>query len=79
MSNFYKQSKIKTVSYRFGVIIALIITTVTYGWAFNRQTPVVQAVSKVGPAVVNISSEYMVQNRRHPFGGNPFFDNFSRR
>ncbi|RJQ68948.1 MAG: Do family serine endopeptidase [Desulfobacteraceae bacterium] len=44
--------------------------------AFDRQTPVVQAVRKVGPAVVNISSEYLVHNRINPFGANPFFDNF---
>jgi Do/DeqQ family serine protease len=44
--------------------------------AFDRQTPVVQAVRKVGPAVVNISSEYIVNNRGNPFGANPLFDNF---
>jgi serine protease Do len=44
--------------------------------AFERETPVVQAVRKVGPAVVNISSEQIVQNRINPFGPNPFFDNF---
>jgi Do/DeqQ family serine protease len=33
-------------------------------------------VRTVGPAVVNISSEYVVNNRPNPFGGNPIFDNF---
>jgi len=46
--------------------------------AFNRKTPVVIAVSKVSPAVVNISSEYQLRNRPNPFGFDldPFFDNF---
>lgn len=44
--------------------------------AFDRETPVVKAVREVGPAVVNISSEYVVLNRPAPFSGNPFFDNF---
>jgi len=46
---------------------------------FPRKTAVVQAVEKVGPAVVNISSEYRVSARRSPFsefGINPFFDSF---
>ncbi len=48
---------------------------------FNRETPVVQAVRKVSPAVVNISSAYEVRRRTSPFSGfglNPFFDEFFR-
>jgi Do/DeqQ family serine protease len=47
--------------------------------AHDRESPVVQAVRRVGPAVVNISSEVKVRKRRHPFSGfgmNPFFDSF---
>jgi len=33
---------------------------------FPRKTAVVQAVENVGPAVVNISSEYRVSARRSP-------------
>lgn len=46
--------------------------------AFDRQTPVVLAVKHVGPAVVNISSEYEILKRGNPFGTDPFFDNFFR-
>jgi serine protease Do len=48
---------------------------------FSRETPVVKAVRKVSPAVVNISSEQEVRQRPNPFshyGNNPFFDNFFR-
>ncbi len=46
---------------------------------FSRHTPVVQAVQKVSAAVVNISSEYEVQNRVNPFfhfPADPFFREF---
>jgi len=39
------------------------------------------AVKKVGPAVVNINSEYEIAQRSNPFlgfGGDPFFDSFFR-
>jgi len=45
----------------------------------NRETPVVLAVRKVSPAVVNISSVYEVRKRTGPFSGfglNPFFEEF---
>ncbi|MDX9785673.1 MAG: Do family serine endopeptidase [Desulfobacterales bacterium] len=44
-----------------------------------RETPVVRAVKRVSPAVVNISTEYEVRARTNPFSGyraNPFFDSF---
>ena len=46
---------------------------------FSRETPVVRAVRRVSPAVVNISSEYEVRRQVSPFSGfqmNPFFDSF---
>ncbi|MBN2374076.1 Do family serine endopeptidase [bacterium] len=43
----------------------------------NRETPVVLAVKKVGPAVVNISTERIMKERINPFG-DPFFDQFFR-
>jgi len=49
------------------------------GLAYNRETAVVKAVRTTSPAVVNISSEYEVRQRTHPFGGfglHPFFDSF---
>ena len=48
---------------------------------FSRETPVVKAVRKVSPAVVNISSEQQVRQRSNPFshyGNNPLIDNFFR-
>ena len=47
--------------------------------AYERENPIVKAVQRVGPAVVNISSEVPVRKRGNPFSGfglNPFFDNF---
>lgn len=47
----------------------------------NRETPVVKAVRKVSPAVVNISSEYEVRKRSNPFSGfnlDPAFESFFR-
>lgn len=40
-----------------------------------RRTPLVGMVEKASPAVVNISTERIVQERVNPFG-NPFFDSF---
>jgi len=49
------------------------------GHELNRRNAVVRAIKKIGPAVVNISSEYQIQTRRNPFSGfgmDPFFDSF---
>lgn len=73
MSDFASQIKLKTL-----FAIGILLLTVLPATAFDRRTPVVRAVDKVGPAVVNISSEYQVHNRNNPFGGNPLFDNFFR-
>jgi S1-C subfamily serine protease len=46
-----------------------------------RRTPVVQAVEKVSPSVVNISTQAAVPERSNPFSmfeGDPFFDSFFR-
>ncbi|MGD1985344.1 MAG: Do family serine endopeptidase [Desulfobacterales bacterium] len=45
----------------------------------ERESPIVQAVRKVSPAVVNISSSYAVRKRANPFSGfglDPFFEDF---
>jgi len=45
----------------------------------DRESPVVKAVRKISPAVVNISSSYEVRKRVNPFSGfglDPFFENF---
>ncbi|MBT8359128.1 MAG: Do family serine endopeptidase, partial [Deltaproteobacteria bacterium] len=44
-----------------------------------RETPVVRAVRKASPSVVNISSEYTVKSQGNPFSDfnlDPFFDSF---
>ena len=49
------------------------------GLQSERESPVVRAVRKVSPAVVNISSSYEVRKRSNPFSGfgmNPFFEEF---
>jgi Do/DeqQ family serine protease len=71
MAEFISQIKAKCL----GVLLLLCL------WgqpveAFDRRTPVVQAIQIVGPAVVNISSEVEVQRRSRPFAQDPFFDNF---
>lgn len=46
---------------------------------YERENPVVRAVRKVSPAVVNINSEYEVRRRVNPFSGfsrDPLFDSF---
>jgi len=43
---------------------------------FLRRTAVVRVVERVGPAVVNITTEQIVQRQLHPFAGDPFFDRF---
>jgi serine protease Do len=47
---------------------------------FLRRTTTVEVVERVGPAVVNITTERVVarSNPFHPFGGDPFFDQFFR-
>lgn len=48
------------------------------GQAFDRRTPVVEAIAKAGPAVVNIRTEQVVRRRSSPFFGfgDSFFDEF---
>lgn len=50
-----------------------------FGADSNRESPIVLAVRRVSPAVVNISSVISVRKRTGPFSGfglNPFFDSF---
>ncbi|MGD8520388.1 MAG: Do family serine endopeptidase [Desulfobacterales bacterium] len=52
-----------------------------FGHSGDRESPVVKAVRKVSPAVVNISSSYEIRKRANPFSGfglDPFFENFFR-
>ena len=61
------------------LLLALILPQPGYGLQSERESPVVRAVRKVSPAVVNISSSYEVRKRANPFSGfsmNPFFEEF---
>ena len=65
----------------FFCILALMPNQESLAHQSDRQSPVVKAVSKVSPAVVNISSSYEVRKRPNPFSGfglDPFFENFFR-
>lgn len=61
--------------------MVVLISADAWSVSYSRENPVVQAVKKVSPAVVNISSEYEVIARSNPFfdsGLDPFFDSFFR-
>ena len=61
------------------VVFLLVSTDAAWGKKTTRESPVVKAVHRVGPAVVNISSEISGRKQSHPFSGfglNPFFEQF---
>ena len=61
------------------LLFVLILPQPGYALKSERESPVVRAVRKVSPAVVNISSSYEVRKRPNPFSGfgmNPFFEEF---
>jgi serine protease Do len=63
----------------FVLLVSLGTPVVGNSHELDRNNAVVSAIQKVGPAVVNISSEYQVRTRRNPFSGfgmDPFFDSF---
>jgi serine protease Do len=65
------------------MVLGMVVLVSVDAWAtpYSRENPVVQAVKKVSPAVVNISSEYEVIEPSNPFFDrrlDPFFDSFFR-
>jgi S1-C subfamily serine protease len=61
------------------LLLGLAVPHSGYALKSDRESPVVRAVRKIGPAVVNISSSYEVRKRANPFSGfgmNPFFEEF---
>ncbi|MEJ2097052.1 MAG: trypsin-like peptidase domain-containing protein, partial [Deltaproteobacteria bacterium] len=61
------------------ILAILIAATAGSSLAYDRRTAVVEAIQRVAPAVVNISSEYEIKTRSNPFSGfamDPFFDSF---
>ncbi|MDM8515676.1 Do family serine endopeptidase, partial [Desulfobacterales bacterium HSG16] len=68
---------------RFSAISSIIFIAAScslcFGAKIDRESPVVKAVQAVGPAVVNIGSEYEIRTRPNPFSGfgsDPLFDSF---
>ncbi len=62
-----------------GLICGLLLPPPALAEKYNRETAVVKTVKRVGPAVVNISSEYETRPEQNPFnsyGMDPFFERF---
>ena len=65
----------------FFLILSFFFTPVCLAEKYNRENAVVKTVKRVGPTVVNISSEYEVHQQSNPFnsfGRDPLFDSFFR-
>ena len=62
------------------VVAAVFILFCQAAVAYERKSPVVEAVAKAGPAVVNIRTEEIIKRRVTSFFGfaDPFFDEFFR-
>lgn len=63
----------------FILFTCLVVVAEVRAENISRESPVVKAVRKIGPAVVNISSRQEVRQRTNPFSGfsgHPFFDSF---
>ena len=61
------------------LLFAICLPQFAFALNAERESPVVRAVRKVGPAVVNISSSVEVRKRANPFSGfgmDPFFEEF---
>lgn len=62
------------------VFFAVVGQFCTFAWGADgvRRSPIVEAVERIGPSVVNISTEQVVEAQGQPFPGfrDPFFDQF---
>ncbi len=68
------------------LLVGTVLLNASFSFAYsesNRRTPLVRAIEKVGPVVVNINTEEAPAKRRNPFRsfgggqfGNGFFDRF---
>ena len=61
-------------------LIAILCASPVAAGDASRRTPVVEAVERVSPAVVNVSAEQIVEQQANPFGAfrDPMFDQFFR-
>lgn len=84
MSNDSKQTKnytLRLASYiQASALLIFLFSLTTVAYSQDRRTPVVKAIEKAGPAVVNIRTEQVIKRRTSPFFGfsDPFFDDFFR-
>jgi Do/DeqQ family serine protease len=81
MTNFLTQINHKqTLGILFGslMIVSLVLPARSAGQPYPRRSAIVEAVSDVSPAVVNISLEYEIRKRISPFSefSNPLFEEF---
>ena len=78
--SFFNRQRIQPTTTRFFVWILLLNFLLPgIGESYSRESPIVKAVRRVSPAVVNISSEISARKQTNPFsryGLNPFFDQF---
>jgi Do/DeqQ family serine protease len=75
------RSVLSTFAVCFICLTIMMPAQISFAHQSNRESPVVRAVRKVSPAVVNISSSHEVRKRSNPFSGfglDPFFENFFR-
>lgn len=64
----------------FAILLLLTSTAFAADPPVSRRSPVVEAVERVGPAVVNVSTEQVLERNRNPFPTwrDPLFDQFFR-
>jgi Do/DeqQ family serine protease len=65
--------------FRICLVFSILAPAAGFAEKYNRETAVVKTVQRVGPAVVNISSEYEIRAQQNPFnayGMDPFFERF---
>ncbi len=81
-SLFMPISRMKKPAVFFVLLLGFFALNASFSFAHSessRRTPLVRAIEKVGPVVVNINTEEATPERRNPFrnfGGSPFGDNF---
>ena len=71
--------RLDSKSTRLAFALAALLSAHSLGAATGRderRTPIVAAIEKIGPSVVNISAERVVQQRRSPL--DPFFGGENR-
>jgi serine protease Do len=78
MTNFNQQINYKHVALCLLAVLLAGVPSTRASQTASRRSPVVEAVSKVSPSVVNISLEYEIRKRISPFAefSNPLFEDF---